>query len=335
MKLHKLCTILLIFMTAAQILPAQEQNSFSEDVLFADSMAMIGWSSIGLQFGLYYLLGIDGEMSANDHILASAALELGNIPLYLTDDESAALYSAGSAGLWLSEAVVVREFGTQGDFASSLYWSRIDHTMYKAYRGYALARLQSDKYDNRDFTLYGMEELYFAPFNPNVMKDPVLLGTIAAETVLSFALHSIFDPPDYSKAVWNTGEAYIGQEQVGIEYFLFYNGLFSIYDAVTTAVGEEAIFRGVLYEELKYHFGLWPARIIDSLAFTSMHLITDLIRGHEPSYIILHNLLILTTNIAYDYLYDRGGLQYTVAQHAWYDIFAFFNYKVSSYGVAY
>ena len=39
-----------------------------------------------------------------------------------------------------------------------------------------------------------------------------------------------------------------------------------------TVIGEEVLFRGTGYEEMKVSFGVVPAKIIDAIAFSAVHI---------------------------------------------------------------
>ncbi len=324
--------LILISVLVLNIMPLHaEENT---DWLKADGMALIPWASIGLQFGIQGLYSLDGEITETERRIASSTLELGNIGLFLSDPDNALDFTLGSLGLFGLETVCANEFGSDTDIVSSAYWTRIDHNMYKSYRSYGLTRLESEEYNNSNFKVYKLGELYKAPFDIEVLKDPIVWGGILGEIAFASALDLMFaDETNYGTAVWDTNAWYVKEISSTIPYFIMYNGAFNLWNAVTTAVGEESIFRGVLYEELKYHFGVWPARITDIVAFTGLHIVTDIVREQSAQFIIMHGIEVALSTLLYDIQYDRGGLPYTVAQHSWFDVFEFCKYSLTSGGV--
>jgi membrane protease YdiL (CAAX protease family) len=93
--------------------------------------------------------------------------------------------------------------------------------------------------------------------------------------------------------------------------------------AAYTGVGEEAVYRGFMHEELGVHLGKPWATAIDTGAFLAMHLFTDMARGMEWDAIAAHLLFVGGANLLLDWAYDEGGLPLAVTCHALTDFAAF------------
>ena len=76
-----------------------------------------------------------------------------------------------------------------------------------------------------------------------------------AESLLATGVICAVKFTDQSNAPWTTGSTYLGNTQVPMGIGVLEEALFSVAVVLPAAMGEEALFRGVEYEEWKVSFG--------------------------------------------------------------------------------
>ena len=311
---------------AAQTKPAEGYFTGSEtgDVLAADLGAFGGaFASVGLNFLAMGILGSDGSYTQEDQMLASSMTALSAVPLFLSGSPDALALSIAQAGVWGLEQAAGYGFGTYSIPANLLYWGKVDMTMYSAYDSYASLRLRSAAWENSSFRRHGFLELMGAPFGPEFATPQTMLaiGGGIASTLL-FQVASSSSP--WSASPFATGKAYLGGSETDPLSFALATGAADILSGCYTGVGEEAVYRGFLHEELKARVGTAWATAIDTTAFLAMHLFTDMARGLRWDSIAVHLAFVAAGNLLFDSSYDAGGLRLAVSAHAWWDIAAFF-----------
>ena len=84
-----------------------------------------------------------------------------------------------------------------------------------------------------------------------------------------------------------------------------------------TAVGEEALFRGVIYEELKQSIGQKKARMADALLFPAIHLPQEIAAGAETGDMVVNFVFRSVLTWILDASYDAGGLPLSTTLHFW------------------
>jgi membrane protease YdiL (CAAX protease family) len=94
-----------------------------------------------------------------------------------------------------------------------------------------------------------------------------------------------------------------------------------------TGVGEESLYRGVYYEEMRTAWGEWPAKITDALYFTFSHFPQQLGRLTPENALgfALQTAISIGLTFWYQYVYEWGGLPAVVALHAWGDVIGFYS----------
>lgn len=197
-------------------------------------------------------------------------------------------------------------------------------SMFATYDAYADLRTRSVDaayaagIDRRSFG-----ELALAPFEPaNYASWPVLgyLGSVGA-----IAAVSLFTAPD-GESVWDTGSAWLGGREypawLGIPLAL----ALQVPNFIMTGVGEEALYRGTIYEELSVRLGEWPAKVVDALYFTGSHLPQkwDQLKEMGAVRLIFSMALSIGQSFWFQYIYEWQGLEAAVAAHAMSDIVVFF-----------
>lgn len=294
------------------------------DILLADIGCFGGaFAGVGLNFLILGILGSDGDLSTGDQITGSVMTELSDIPLFLSGSPDALALSVGGAFLWGAEALADAGYGNYSRTANLLYWGKNDLTMYKAYDSYASLRLRSKAWNNSGFERRGFLELMAAPLNYRLYSRPQPWIALGAGIGLSALYALVFIPDPWAGAVWTTGEWYIDEIAVNPASFILNNLAYNSVSSVYTGVGEEAVFRGFLHEELSGYFGKEWAAAIDTTAFLIMHFFTDLARGMEWDDIGIHMLQVAAANLLLDWAYDEGGLPLSVTCHALWDFAAF------------
>lgn len=311
---------------SAQTAPAAEYftGSATGDVLAADIGGFGGaFAAVGLNFLFMGILGSDGDYTQEDQLIASSMTALSAVPLSLSGSPDALALSIAQAGVWGLEQAAGYGLGTYSIPANLLYWGKVDMTMYAAYDSYASFRLRSAAWDNAAFRRHGFLELMGAPFGPEFATPQTLLavGGGIASTLLFQLVNS---PAPWDASPFATGKTYLGAAETDpLSYALATAGA-NFLSGCYTGVGEEAVYRGFLHEELKGWIGAEGATAVDTAAFLAMHLFTDLARGMRWESIATHLAFVAVGNLLFDWAYDSGGLRLAVSAHAWWDIAAFF-----------
>jgi membrane protease YdiL (CAAX protease family) len=308
----------------AQDRPPLITGSRAGDILLGDLGAFGGaFAAEGLGFLTLGILGADGELGLGERMIGSAVTELSDIPLWLSGSPDALALSVGGALLWGGEALSSAGYGVDSRSSNLLYWGKNNLTMYRAYDSYAAIRLRSGAWDNTDFRRYGLLDLVVAPLDYRNYAKPQPWIALGAGLGLT-ALYTLVATPDpWANAVWTTSRWFVANSETNAAGFVFSSLLYNTVASIYTGVGEEAAFRGFVHEELSTHLGKGWAMAIDTAAFLSMHLFTDLARHMEWDDILAHMLLVAGGNMIYDWAYDEGGLPLAVVCHAALDFAAF------------
>jgi len=294
------------------------------DILWTDLGAFGGsFAAVGLNFLALGILSSDGELSVADSIIGSAMTELSDIPLFLSGSPDALSLSIGSAALLGGQALADSGYGVSSASASTVYWGKLDLTMYKSYNAYASMRLRSAAWDNTSFKKYGALELMAAPLDIRHYAKIQPWISIALGLGVTALTASIMLPGSEDWAGWDTGRCYSGEEETTPGAFFLNTIADSALSAAYTGVGEESVYRGVLHEELKLRLGTTWAYVVDTSAFVSMHLFTDMARDMSWGSIGLHMIDVAGANLLFDWAYDEGGLPLAVTCHALWDFSAF------------
>lgn len=237
-----------------------------------------------------------------------ATMSTQHLPLYLTDKQKAMKYSAfelGSLGLHL--ATKDETFFTYMPFHYFLYsgW-------YSSYDNYSAMRNQSDYAGG--WQSYGMGELLHASFDKDVITRRFFWVTILTTTTLNLL------GSDSSKtSIWKSGEAYIDGKKYDPAVALPLVFVVNTIKFTATAVAEEALFRGIIYEELKYSFGSKKAKIADIILFPAIHVLGDLTSNKDSDEVIGLFIIRGISTLLFDFAYDRGGLPLSIALHTWFN----------------
>jgi len=234
-----------------------------------------------------------------------------HLPLYALDSKKALTYT-GTGLSFLSLHLATKEkpyvslvplhFYLNNEFYST-------YEIYKATRGKAKSGIYPE-----DWKTYNRKELFFAPFKMENLSRRFFYFTILTSTTLT-----VLSALGNEDAIWKTGEAYIDNEKVPISQAVPAILATNLLRFTATAVGEEALYRGVIYEELKVSLGSKRAKIIDMILFPAIHVPGDLARNKSSEEVINQFIMRSLSTLLFDYAYDRGGLPLSTALHMWFN----------------
>lgn len=259
-------------------------------------------------------------------MLGTATLQ--NLPGIIAGAEPALGNTGIQLGLDAAYAGSQLVFGN--NFATPLLFNAAHkYSMFATYDSYVSLRSRvepsssgySDDYGA--VASYSFFDLALAPFDYRVYNDWTMLGYLGSMSAFSVISMLATDRPN---AVWSTGEAYLGANRVPVWAGIPLVLLLQVPNFILTGVGEEALYRGVYYEELSYRLGQWPAKIIDGVYFTLSHFPQnwDNIVSSPPQEVILNSLFTVAGAFWFQYVYEWRGLRSAVAAHAMGDVIVFF-----------
>lgn len=241
-----------------------------------------------------------------------AAMGSHHLPLYALDTKKALSYTIPDAVFLASHVATRKEQRTFSYVPLHLY---INDQFFSTYDIYKTTRegTKPGVYPE-DWKSYTRKELLVAPFKFEVLKKPIVWVplTLAAGVTVAFAIKN-------QDAVWNTGTSYIDGKEVPIAASV---PLIAVSNAVrfdATAVGEEALYRGVLYEEYKLKWGPKKAKIIDMLVFPAIHVPGDIVKGSTFEEAADKFIFRSLSTLLFDFAYDKGGLPASTALHFWFN----------------
>jgi membrane protease YdiL (CAAX protease family) len=187
------------------------------------------------------------------------------------------------------------------------------------YEGYAKARqhARTGEYQG-EFTPVQFLDVITSPWDLNTMSRvsvwlPLAFNTIGFTT--AYYLRS-----GGETAVWKTGKAFIGKTEVPVLLGLVSTIAIYTISHTFTGLGEEAVFRGIGYEEMKISFGVLPAKITDAILFPAMHIPQEIKAQYSTSTILVNAAIRSAITLGLQWAYDDGGLKASTAQHMWIDV---------------
>ena len=320
-KSKYIITALFLLLSAAaaysQETPAFLTGSASGDVLLADLGGFgASFAGDGLCFLTSFLFGLDGETNIYERSLYSGITELSDIPLALSGNKDSAALSLWSGSLYAGQIISDYLTGPSSFLTSRLFWTKIDVTMYKAYASYAGYRMQSPAWDNSDFTFHGYADMGLSIFNPqNFVSLPAVLSV---GTVLVSGFFGEFLYPDsWQHCIAQTGQWHIGNNSVSADEAIGIYAGFNLLVGISEGIGQEAVFRGFVHEELSSRLNPTAAIIIDTGCFALFSLFVDLTEGKSLQQILINQVQAVSLNLIFDWAYEKGGLPMAVSAHAW------------------
>lgn len=187
--------------------------------------------------------------------------------------------------------------------------------MWLKYKGYEKARSMCDYYP--EYETLSFKDAMLSPFRGETLKEPYVWIPIAAYGAGATLIQCL---GGFDNSIFKTGEAYLGKYKVPVAAGLGAVLALSLINYTFTGVGEEALFRGVGYEDIKVSFGPWPAKIADAVLFPAVHVPQQIAAGIDAATILTAFGVQSAVTLLLDYIYDRGGLTSSIAAHAWFDI---------------
>jgi hypothetical protein len=243
---------------------------------------------------------------------AYAAISSHHLPLYAFDSKQALTYT-GTGLSFLGLHLLTSE---KPYISRAPYYFYLDNEFYSTYEIYKATRgkAQAGGYPE-DWKTFNRKELFCAPFKMENLSHPLFYVTILTETTYHVLLSALGN----EDAIWKTGEAYLDCEKVPISQAVPAILATNLLTETAVAVGEEALYRGVIYEELKLSLGSKRAKLIDMFFFPALHIPGDLALEHSSDEVIGAFILRSFTALLLDLAYDRGGLPFSTALHMWYN----------------
>jgi membrane protease YdiL (CAAX protease family) len=186
--------------------------------------------------------------------------------------------------------------------------------------------LEEDRAEQLPFTPQDtLGELVAAPFNLEVLESPDVWGGILATTAAAFAFSALMssstDTPT-GEPISDQTPQYFGQEMpAGAAYPLAFATGTALFSHV--AIGEEAVFRGIVQSSLARNQGEWAGWAWSSLIFGAIHIpnATVMPAGQRQDY-LLYSVPFITAVGSYlglSYKWSGYSLSHPVAVHFWYD----------------
>lgn len=308
-----LLSILMITLLSVSNLSAQTNSNsdVTKESIYArsDVLKRAGLSFIptaALITGMSSLDSVDiADLNLPAWMLATMGVQ--HLPLYFTDTHKAKQYSAfelGSLGLFLTAQEETFYAFIPLHFYLYSGW-------YSSYDNYATMRNQSN-YSN-GWRSYEKKELIQASFNKKILTRKFFWITMLTTTALN-----VLDASSDS-SIWANDKAYIDEKEykplVALPIVLAVNTI----KFTATAVAEEALFRGIIYEEMKYSWGSKKAKFADMILFPAIHVPGDINSNKDSDEVINNFIFRGISTLLFDFAYDRGGLPLSIALHTWFN----------------
>jgi len=297
--MKKSIVVILSLLLAANLF-AQEQVSHKE----VATVGMIPYVDTVVTLGTY------GFLPSNLHAPYLAGMSLlGNIPAYQVYPDSA-LWETGFEASTIGAGFILSHYPVISEPLFNIGWKATWWTQYEAY---SKLRNSCDFYT--DTEQVSLSQAFTAPFNPQILKRNEVWIPLLAGTALAVAS----EWGNTENAVWKTGRTYLGDTQVPVVIGIGATTLLTGASMLFTAAGEEALFRGIGYQEMKSSYGQIPATVVDALLFSAVHIPQELIDGTESATILGNFAARAGIACLLEWIYNQGGLQSSIAFHMWYN----------------
>ena len=244
-----------------------------------------------------------------------AIISTQHLPMYQLDTRLGMRYSLAEVGFLTahyatknSPAVTLLPFNM---YLKTAWYSTYD--MYKITRSRAKPGVYPDEWRS-----YGVKELSLASFKWENISHPLFYIPIG------LSLWSAYDDVKKSEySIWKKDKAYIDKKEVPMGQAIPMVVGINMLNYIATAIGEEALYRGVIYEELKVSFGSRWAKLIDFFLFPAIHVPMDIAAGRDTDYILEQFINRGVSTLLFDFAYDKGGLPLSVALHTWFNMISY------------
>ena len=252
------------------------------------------------------------------HYLSVEGLLL-NIPAAIVNPSYTLVGSAISTASWVTGIVLSKYPNLYGNpsITDVFFNSGLKTNMWLEYKGYEKARSMAKEGIYPEYEELSFKDAFFAPFNPNVLSKKSVWIPIAAYSAFLVGVNCF---GGFDNSVFKTQESYLGNYKIPIALGAAAVFAVSSFNFTMTGIGEEALFRGTGYEEIKVSFGIVPAKIIDAVIFPAVHIPQQVVAGYDWPSILLTAAVQSGVTFLLQWIYDQGGLKDSIAVHAWVDI---------------
>ena len=304
-------------MIQAVCIPAQEKEPLPVSVALPTTISAAANFAFTLEPLLPGLCKNLDESGPDFFWLRNATAFTAHLPLYAVNPATAAVFTgieAASTGLlWLSVYPLRGNWYLAGP--ATLLQSQVGG-MYANYEVYKQSRIAAGDEYTDGWNYYSYADLVKAQFSWDTIKRPIVWIPAA----LSLTAGIVTIPSD--NAIWNTGEAYLGNWRTGSIVGGLLIAAANIANYSMVGIGEETFYRGVLYEELSSAVGVSWAKVIDAaVLFPLIHVPQYILSGNSLSQILIMCGFISASTVVFDFAYDIGGLPLSSTVHMWLDFF--------------
>lgn len=166
-------------------------------------------------------------------------------------------------------------------------------------------------------------ELVAAPFNWEVMKEPYVWGGILALSAAAFGYSYLLgSTSDSTPTTTDDTPRFLGREMSpGLAYPLAAGTGVALFEHV--AIGEEALFRGVVQSSIARNFGETKGWVWGSVIFGAVHILNaSALPPEDQEAYLLYSVPFITAVGSYlgaSYMWSDYSLAAPVALHFWYD----------------
>ncbi len=196
-------------------------------------------------------------------------------------------------------------------FTKTAWYSTYD--MYKISRSKAKPGIYTN-----DWRPYELKELAVAPFKKENLLHPLFYIPVG------LSLYSAYNNVKTSDcSIFKKNKAYIDGKEVSMGTAIPSIMGLNMLNFLVTGIGEEVLYRGVIYEELKVSYGPLKAKLFDFFLFPAIHVPMDIASGRKTDYILKQFVVRGFSTLLFDYSYDKGGLPLSIAIHTWFNTIGF------------
>jgi len=244
-----------------------------------------------------------------------AAIATQHLPMYQLDTRLGMRYSIAEAG-FLAAHYATKSSPTVAKTAINLYLNTAWYSIYNTYN-IARSRAKPGVYPD-EWRSYGVKELSLAPFQLKNILRPLFLIPVGLIT-----WNQLNQIQESDSSIFKTKKAYIDGDEMPMGQAIAMMIGNNMLHYLATGIGEEALYRGVIYEELKVSFGSRRAKLFDFFIFPGIHVPMDIAAGRDAEYITKQFIIRGVSTLLFDYAYDKGGLPLSVALHTWFNLIGF------------
>ncbi len=248
-----------------------------------------------------------------------------HMPMYKLNPKIGLRYSILEAG-FLGAHYATKKNPSVTQAAINLYTKTAWYCSYEMYaygRENALKGIYPD-----DWRRYSVKDLTIANFQWKNLSHPIVAVPVGLS--LWAAINRVRKS---DTSIFRTNTAFVDGEELPVGVALPSMIGLNLLTYITTGIGEEALYRGVIYEELKVNYGPKKAKLYDFFLFPAIHVPMDIARGKGGFDIGKQFVIRGFSTLLFDYAYDKGGLPMSVAMHTWFNFLSFTSTWMAEGGV--